>query len=503
MLRVRRGDNLHCILEAQNDLLLEIHELFSFASKGYQYSPQYKAGLWDGRIKLFDLRTRRFPVGLLPLLIKHLEKDGLTDIQIDRNAIHDNHEIDQEALQTALEACCYTPREYQYGSIEAALKWRKSLLLAPTGSGKSLIIYALVRYLLEMQEKDILITVPTVSLVNQLKSDFMEYTVDDWSVEDEVHLLFSGQEKTTSKRVIIATCATAAKFKSSWSARFGALIVDEAHRATNKTISDIIRRCANVDWMTGLTATLDGTKIHELQLRAHFGSFYETVSTADLMDEGTLARLHIEALVLEYPKSVRDTMKPPGPKEYDLKKKQYQKEINFLIECEERNRLIVKLARSQSKNTLILVNKLSHIDALQQILEKKGDRKLFVISGEVAAEARETMRKQIEAEDRAIVLATYGVFSTGINIKNLHCLIFAHPYKTPILIRQSIGRIIRAMSSKEFVTLIDIADDFRYTTRTGKLKTSYVYEHFFQRLAIYGDQKFPTKVIRIPIMEGK
>ncbi len=347
-------------------------------------------------------------------------------------------------------------------------------------SGKSLICYMIVRYLLENTDLKILITVPTTSLVEQLYSDFDDYASEtDWVVGEWCHRVYSGKEKNTNHRVLISTWQSIYNLPATWFNRFGAYICDEAHGADSKSITGIIDKLPHAPIRIGMTGTLDGSKLHELEMLARFGPLIRVITTAELMASGDIANLKIRCLRLKYSKLDIDYVK-------NLK---YQAEIDFLVSNKQRNNILVREALSQPKNTLILFNYIDKHGTLLYDMLKSGaesaGKKIYYIYGDVAVVEREKIRQILEKENNAILLASMGTFSTGISVKNIHTVIFCHPYKAKIKNLQAIGRGLRAMAGKDGVTLIDIADDL-----ATKKKPNAAMRHFLERLKIYQEEKF-------------
>jgi len=242
----------------------------------------------------------------------------------------------------------------------------------------------------------------------------------------------------------------------------------------------------NAKYRIGLTGTLDGTKTHKLVLEGLFGPVYKVTTTKELMDQKHLAEFNIKCLILRHAESVCQA----------AKNFKYHEEIEYLVLNELRNKFIRNLALSLTGNTLILYQYVDkHGKILDEMIKSKaGDRKVFFIYGKTEVEIREDVRRIVETEKDAIIIASYGTFSTGINIRNLHNVIFASPSKSRIRNLQSIGRSLRTSESKTVATLYDIADDMRY-----KSHENYTLKHFAERLKLYADEKFKFKIYKIEL----
>jgi len=225
MIIISNKDEVYVTVNCSESVSHELREYFTFLIPGYQFTPQYKAKLWDGKIRLFDLRTKQIYRGLVPNIIKFCQ---------DRNYQweYDNEIYDEEfSLTEANEVVKklnmnIEPRDYQLDAFVHAIRSRRSLLLSPTASGKSLIIYLIIRYLLSQDSKKVLIMLPTTSLVSQLFKDFKDYGFDS---DTFVHKVFSGQEKTSNKPIIISTWQSLYTLPPSFFKNFDVVIGDEAH----------------------------------------------------------------------------------------------------------------------------------------------------------------------------------------------------------------------------------------------------------------------------------
>ena len=240
------------------------------------------------------------------------------------------------------------------------------------------------------------------------------------------------------------------------------------------------------EYKFGFTGTLDGTQTHKLVLEGLFGPIHKVTTSKALMDKELIAKLHIEAVTLGYTDAEKK----------EVKQMIYQDEIDFLISHPKRNRFICDLALSRENNTLILYQYVEkHGKKLYKYLtEKEPERPVFFVSGQIPTEIREEIRAITEQSTNAIIVASYGTFSTGINIRNLHNIIFGHPAKSRIRNLQSVGRVLRKAEAKNKATLFDISDDLAW-----KKHKNYSLRHFFERVKIYNSEKFDYKLRSIKL----
>ena len=464
----------------------ELQEYFSFFVPGYRFMPKYKSKMWDGKIRLYNRLTKQIYIGLYPK-VKQFCKERGYDLSED-NQIQD---IQSQATTTFIEEFLETlklpfqAREYQIKAITHAVKNNRTVLLSPTGSGKSLMIYALTRF----YGLKTLIIVPTIGLVNQMKDDFENYSVNDpsFDADQSIHLVHGGTTKGSTKDIVISTWQSIYKQKPDYFEQYDVVFGDEVHLFKAKSLTSILEKLSKAAFRFGTTGTLDGSLTHKLVLEGLFGSVHKVTTTKNLMEDKHLAELDINCLILDYEESVCKENK-------GLK---FQEEMKFLISHPQRNLFIRNLSCKLKGNTLVLFQYVEkHGKILHKIIESKAkkddpDRKIFYVSGETDGETRENVRKIVEKEDNAIIVASVGVFSTGVNIKNLENIIFASPSKSRIRTLQSIGRTLRVGRSDK-ARLFDICDDLSY-----KSHKNFTLKHFMERVKIYNDEKFNYKIKKV------
>lgn len=264
------------------------------------------------------------------------------------------------------------------------------------------------------------------------------------------------------------------------------IIVSNCHQFKAKSLVRIMGCLVNAEYRIGTTGTLDDSKINGMVLEGLFGPVMNVASTKDLIQQKTLADFKINCMVLKHSEEVCKL----------ARKFTYVEEIDYLVGNEKRNRFIRNLALSLDGNTLVLYQYVEkHGKILHELIDTKTEnRKVFFISGDVDVTIRESIRKIVETETNAIIVASYGVFSVGVNLKNLHNIIFASPSKSRVRTLQSIGRSLRVSETKTKATLYDIADDMRH-----KKHENYTLKHFLVRIAIYAGEKFPFRLFKIDL----
>ena len=484
----------HATLGVQCDpgISAELNEYFSFYVPGYKFMPAFKNRVWDGKIRLYNARTGTLPAGLFFHLLKFCEQREyeLDQHKSDYGDPDSANKVNPAEIMNFVQSLelPWAIRGYQFDAVCNAIHRKRGILVSPTGSGKSLIIYTLIRWYLENFNKRILVIVPTTSLVEQMYGDFKEYASNNiFDAENQCHRIYSGRDKNAEAQVYISTWQSIYKFPLDWFSQFGAVFGDECHGFKSKSLTTIMEKCTEAEYRFGTTGTLDGSLTHELVLQGLFGRVFKVTTTRELQDNDTLAKLEITRLVLNYDDKTRQT-------NVGLT---YQDEIDFIVTNNKRNKLIRNLALDQTGNSLVLFQYVEkHGKVLYDLISGKASegRKVFFVSGQTDTEDREAIRKITEKQKDAIIVASMGVFSTGINIRNLHNIIFASPSKSQIRVLQSIGRGLRKSDDGRPTKLYDITDDMSWHKRKN-----FCLLHAEERLKIYQNEKFDHKTYGINI----
>ncbi len=479
---IQKRDESLVKLSCDKGLLQEISDYFTFYVPGYKFMPSYRNKIWDGKIRLVNTNTHTIYKGLIKYIQKFCEDREYECIVED--GLDDTANISVPELEKYFKGLKYEPRDYQLRAIAHALRNHRSLILSPTASGKSFIIYCILKYLLEFHCKKALIIVPTVSLVHQMETDFKDYSINQGHM-DYIHKIMSGQQKDNGEaNIVISTWQSIYKMPKKWFEQFDVVIGDEAHLFKANSLISILNKMSTCKYRYGFTGTLDGTQTHKLVLEGLFGPVMQVIQTKELIENKTLSDFRIKAIVLKYPEEVCK----------EMKQAKYQDEIKFLIQNKKRNQFIKNLTISRRGNTLLLFQLVEKHGKVLYDLIKSDDRKVFFIHGGVGAEEREEVRAITEKENNAIIVASYGTFSTGINIRNLHNIIFASPSKSKIRNLQSIGRGLRKSETKSIATLYDIADNLSY-----KSYHNHTLKHFAIRIKMYNEEEFSYKLYNIGI----
>ena len=480
---ISKKNEVYLKVEAEPHVYYELADQFTFEVPGAKFMPTYQKKYWDGKIRLFNTQSGEVYIGLLDRIVQFCKDHGYTYEFVESKyyglPFEVNDKISKEGVKDYMTAISkHKPRDYQIDGVYDALRNNRKLLVSPTASGKSLMIYAIIRYFVE-NKKNTLIVVPTTSLVEQMYKDFADY---GWDVGSYCHKIYAGRERETDSQVIITTWQSIYKLPRKYFERFDVVVGDEAHQFKSKSLVAIMTKLGNAKYRFGFTGTLDGSETHKWVLEGLFGPSYKIIKTDELMKKGHVATLDINVLLLKHPAHKFET---------------FEDEVQYIITHEKRNRLIRNLALDLKGNTLILFARVeAHGEPLYEMINSNTleQRHVFFVHGGVPTEDREKIREITENQDNAIIVASYGTFSTGINIKRLHNVIFASPSKSRIRNLQSIGRVLRKGNGKVKATLYDIADDI-----STKSRKNYTLNHLIERIKVYNEENFNYDIVNIPI----
>ena len=480
---ISKKNEVYLKVESEPHVYYELADQFTFEVPGAKFMPTYQKKYWDGKIRLFNTQSGEVYIGLLDRIVQFCKDHGYTYEFVESKyyglPFEVNDRISKEGVKDYMTAISkHKPRDYQIDGVYDALRNNRKLLVSPTASGKSLMIYAIIRYFVE-NKKNTLIVVPTTSLVEQMYKDFADY---GWDVGSYCHKIYAGRERETDSQVIITTWQSIYKLPRKYFERFDVVVGDEAHQFKSKSLVAIMTKLGNAKYRFGFTGTLDGSETHKWVLEGLFGPSYKIIKTKELMKKGHVATLDINVLLLKHP-----------PNKFE----NFEEEVQYIITHEKRNRLIRNLALDLKGNTLILFARVeAHGEPLYEMINNNTveHRNVFFVHGGVPTEDREEIREITEKQDNAIIVASYGTFSTGINIKRLHNVIFASPSKSRIRNLQSIGRVLRKGNGKVKATLYDIADDI-----SNKSRKNYTLNHLIERIKVYNEENFNYDIVNIPI----
>jgi superfamily II DNA or RNA helicase len=460
---------------------MELAEHLTYYADNYKFSPKYRAKMWDGKIRLLNRMTGLVYAGLAQRIKKFCDSRDYT-ITFDEELYYENvseHEL-TEFLNGLNLPDWLEVREYQYNSILKCVRSNRRLLKSPTSSGKSFMIYAIT----EWYKKKTLVIVPTTGLVDQMSDDFISY-----GFGGVISRSTDGLDKSNDidADVVITTWQSLnngkTKMPKAWYKQFQVVFGDEAHGAKANCLRQIMESLEHCRYRFGTTGTLDGNSLNEATIIGLFGPIYTATTTKELMDDKHVTPLKIKCIVLNYDQDICK----------DAKGLKYHDEVNFLIKMKERNRFIKNLGLSLDNNKLIFFRILEHGRQLRDLIEPHAEQ-LFYIEGGVDPKIRNEIRKAMENEHNAFLVASLGTTSTGVSINKLKHMIAAHPSKSTIKVLQSIGRLLRLHPEIDTVYLYDIVDNLTYNGRKN-----YLLKHFEHRVEIYDQEQFEYEIYNVRI----
>jgi superfamily II DNA or RNA helicase len=432
------------------DYLTEIREQFSVKNEG-AFFMRKKGMRFVADRKYFITPTGMFEPGLFFDICKFISV-SFTDVNLDIDK-----EIPKVVRPTVTGVDVYDDlslklRDFQSETIKNALSFGRGIIKIGTGGGKTLISASLLSTFYNYKSKKLkaLMIVPDLSLVNQTHSDFLIYkvpfTVTRWTGNIEPDL---------SSDVIIANIGILqSKYAENlWINDVDLVIVDETHKLKGKN-----KICKLVDEIKtyhkfGLTGTLPDDRGEELNIISKLGTIIYEKSSFELREEKYLTQVSIKVLDIDYTTKVPQI---PGTNKY-------KSELEYIYTNKFRNNIINTLCKNFNNNTLILVNHISHGQLIYDNLKSKlQDKIVYFIRGDVDVDERDRVIKEMEVKDNIICVAISAIFSTGINVKNIHMIVFGSGGKSFIRIIQSIGRGLRLHNNKQKLTIIDIVDNLKY-----------------------------------------
>lgn len=501
-----------------------LYTSFSYMNDKKRYTWEFEEGWDDGIDYVYNKTRQTLPLGLIPRATRYLREsrpnlkisvtESIRKIYSNPNGDITIDQIKKYAdsldIYNRIENVKITPYAHQLRLVQSALNRRRVSLLACTSAGKSLSMYINVRYLIEVERKQVLVIVPSTNLVRQLFTDFQ----DDYGwIDARQHCtLIYGQseDKLTTKQkaalkelnlgeeavlkpITISTWQSLQNKPPEFFDVFEAVIVDEAHGTRGAVLRDILALCRNsTEFKIGLSGTLPDDGLDAAWIEGALGQKIEIVRLKELIAIGILTPVEVHMIKVPYEEKLRPY----------ICKQNYQSEYSLLTNNDSRKRVMDLLIKANQittdENTVMLYKNKSTLDEMHEYMEEAHPQfKYHIIKGEIDVNDRERIRKEMENGGGNIIIATYGTMKQGVNIKLLHNLVFAEFSKSMYEVVQSIGRIVRPHKAKKLARVFDIVDDASYTTRSrngglGKLKVNYAMKHYETRKVYYADDDVPV-----------
>ena len=471
--------------------------------KTYKYSAAYQKGKWDGNLRF--IQGKYIPFGSWSYLNRVLNnakiQSNLLDV-VEKNINNISEEEFIDYVDELMKDSKYKPRDYQIKAAWKALKYKRCTAQLATSAGKTLIVYLIFSYLLDKRlAKKVLMIVPTVQLVTQAEKDFSTFLPKRF----EFCKLFEGQKDISDiAEITVGTYQTCVNKDVNFLNKFDCVIVDECHKVVCKSETKIVEQCS-CPYKIGMSGTVDLNYNFSgaLQTCCVLGPLIIDVKAKELQDAGYISDCIIYQHILNYHKrnddnlndmkNLRKLLKSDGISESQkntMLNRLLDAEKNFIMNDEKRLNYIVEQISKSNGNGLILVQHLKYLNIISERL--KGvfhNRPIFIISGSIDNVKRDAIKEIVEKSDNAIIVATYGTMSTGVSITNLNYLLLAESYKSPTIVLQSIGRLLRKNPNKEYAEIYDICDNLYSGSICAK--------HATDRRRLYNEQNFRNQKINI------
>lgn len=462
------------LIRMTGDHIDDVREHFSVKNENAFFQKRFSRGFAPSRIYAIT-PTGLFEPGLLYDVIRYIYNTyPSTEFVISDEVKQVCRPVYENAI--VYEKLLLPLRDYQQDIVKQSLINGRGIVKLGTGGGKTLTVASLLSsiYVNKNYKLKCLLLVPDLTLVKQTYDDFIQYnvpfTISKWTGSIDPDL---------SSNVIIANMGVVqSRYQDeSWLYDVDVLVVDECHKLKKgNKINKIISKIKTYNRF-GLTGTLPDTKIDEWSIIGKLGSVFFEKNSFELRVEKYLTNAEIKVVEIEYKDK---PINLPNTNEF-------RNELDFIHTNKFRNNILKTITDKCKNNILILVNHIKHGDTLYDYFSKNiENRKVYFIRGEVDVDERARVIKEMEENNDVICIAISAIFSTGVNIKNLHTIIFAAGGKSFIRTIQSIGRGLRLNHNKDKLVIIDIAD-----------KLEYSYSHSLRRREIYVEEKIQFNVKQI------
>lgn len=467
MITIKMFDNLHLHIDASREILCSLREYFAEYKSGFMFSPKYKSGMWDGKIYLFSMYDKILPYGLMAEFLNFKKKFFPNEELYISDDVKAFYAQDRSNDNYELKPCePWDYRPYQDKCIRKAMSYKRCIIRAATSAGKSYIIAGIIKNLLSDKKiSNAIIIVPTSSLVEQFYKDIVDYGF----FKEDVGRVYS-KYKDWDKKIVVSTWQSL-KNNISNVERFNCIIIDECHGSKASVMKSILKE-SRAEYRIGCTGTMPDERLDELEIKSYLGPVVVDVSASELAELGYISNMHVVMYHVECNSKFN--------KEYNLAKDE-------IFNNPFRMNIVRNIVDKCKDTVLLLVGKVeTEGDILKRYLLEMGvcdEDHIVFISGDMETSLREEWRQKIinNNGEKYIICATYGTFSTGINIPNLSNLIFVSPFKSKIRILQSIGRILRKHAAKTGAIVYDIVDhNNKWFPKYGDIRLRYYDKEKFE-----------------------
>lgn len=494
------------IIEATDLEFEQIQHSFKKRISNWRYHPLVKKKIWDGYISFID-KYNRIPIGLWNELNQTCAKYQFKLDVAGFDSVVDNT-FDEEDFRSWVAEFFgdhpkITPRDYQVDACIPILKYRRNISEIATSAGKTLIMFMLFAYMMERKKANrLMIVVPNTNLILQTNEDFELY--NNGKMEFLTQLIHGGTDKTKKDvELIIGTYQSLVKRELGFFEGIDAVLVDEAHHTNASSIKKILVNCMDSVYAVGLSGTmLQNGSTEALTIQAYLGPLVNNISASFLTDNKYATPIQVKIVQMDYVgHDIKEKLEAlrarrseggegiDGAKLLDIEKK-------LVVENRPRFLYVCNFICKTTKNSLVLFQNVKDSYGRRiydYVREHTADKEVFYVDGSTPPDQREDYINRMEEGANKVMVASFGTFSTGISINNIHNVFFVESYKSEKIVRQSIGRGMRLYDGKEKVNIIDFVDNF---TLSSKNK-NYLMKHSEDRIKIYKEQGFPYKLYKV------
>ena len=475
-------------------------------------------GHWNGKISFID-DALRIPVGLWFKVQQICEQYNIPyqfeNLDVIFNNDFDEKDFDDWVINFFKDNPDIDLRDYQIEAAKIILKYQRSISEIATSGGKTLIMFMVFGYLkFKNQLNRMLVIVPTVDLVVQNMEKFVKYSENYSKLKFTYQLIYSDETKEIQNvDVVFGTYQSLCKLPDNFFTAVNVICNDESQFAQTKSIESVIKKCINAPFRFGMsgTAKIDKDVAEAYTIMGLLGPMINKIKAHFLFENNYATPVQVKMLYLDYIgldvraalKKLKATTKKKK-QEGDNSKKEtdgakllgYERDI--ILSNEKRFDYIIDFISNLKKNTLVLFQdiKRSHgkniYNKLKEIFDS--DYEIFYIDGQTPIDNRKYYREAMDNKDDKIrvMVASFGCFSTGIDVNNIHYILLVESYKSETIIKQSVGRGMRLDDDKDIVTIIDFIDDF-----SMKGFDNYFLKHSVERERIYKEERYKIKKYKI------
>lgn len=501
-------DAVYLVANGEPGLLRWLVEKFTIKMPDWKFTPAARFGDWKGDVHFVGL-DGKIPISFLPHVVRAIDDAGYkwyadipADQIIDQNVTMESVKAFSDML---LEGTKFKLRDYQLYCVWKMLQRKRGVIEVSVGGGKSIISYVFARVMLRMGHR-VLLIVPTVTLVSQLRADFQDY---GWTDLDAYSVFIGGSKLLKvgpmEQLLVVSTWQSCVKYGREWFASFGALLIDEAHGAKADSMRIIGENTVNAWYRIGMTGTMPESEFDCLRVESILGDVIAEVTSSELIAMGVLTPVQVVTVFASHPFTTRP-----------FQVRDYHVESSFIEECDYRRAFICKIINVKipaDDNVLILVKSISQLEQLSADIEKKcSGRQVFKFYGGVGDREREEIRTSIENLSGVIVIATFKTFSTGVNVPRLHHLMLASTSRAKVSVIQSAGRVLRRHSTKDLAMVWDIVDVFPWdlwalhapiSDQNKEKNHSFSVLHQRKRKRYFIHAGFPITEFDVQMVDGK